>query len=763
MPEAATARRIEVGGRVQGVGFRPFVYRLATELGLAGWVRNEGGRVTIHVEGEPEAVAAFGRRLRLEAPPLARPEAPREVTASPEGAAVFAIEASTAEPTTPPRVPPDQALCRDCRAEIHDPTARRYRYPFTNCTACGPRYTIVDALPWDRANTAMADFPLCPACAAEYADPADRRHHAEALACPACGPRLAWEAEPGAEVTARHEAALAAAVAALRQGAIVAVRGVGGYHLFTDARDAEAIARLRTRKARPGKPLAVLFPATGTDDLDAVRTWLAPDVREADALRRPDRPIVLCRRRPDGLPEELAPGLDEIGALLPYSPLHELLTADFGGPLVATSANVSGEPVLTEPDAVRHRLADVADAFLHHDRPIRRPADDSVVRVIAGRPRCLRLGRGLGPAEIPLPQPLARPSLATGGHLKNAPALGIGQRALLAPHIGDQDAPRARDTLAAVATDLDRLYGIGIERRITDRHPDYGPHRWARDRGDDRPLVTVAHHHAHAAALAAEHPDVTGDWLIFTWDGTGLGPDDTLWGGEALLGRPGRWQRVASLRPFHLPGGERAGREPWRAAAALVWALGEDWDPPAAADPALVRAAWERGVNSPRSSSAGRLFDAAAALLGLATTTSWEGEAAMRLEALATTVGETGAPEPKLDRDADGILRADWAPLVAALRAIDVSAAQRAAAFHAGLAALITAQASAVAKRYAVTAVGLTGGVFQNRLLTESTIARLEAAGFDGRLTETIPGNDGGLALGQLVEAAARDAQGDEP
>jgi hydrogenase maturation protein HypF len=314
-----------------------------------------------------------------------------------------------------------------------------------------------------------------------------------------------------------------------------------------------------------------------------------------------------------------------------------------------------------------------------------------------------------------------------------------------------------------VVADLERLYGIGIERRITDRHPDYGTHRWARDRGDDLPLITVAHHHAHAAALTAEHPDVTGNWLVFTWDGTGLGPDDTLWGGEALLGRPGHWQRVASLRPFHLPGGERAGREPWRAAAALTWALGENRAPPEAENPALVRAAWERGMNSPRSSSAGRLFDAAAVLLGLVTTTSWEGEAAMRLEALAATVDDTAAPEPRLSMDKDGILRADWAPLVAALRAPEIPAARRAATFHAGLAALITAQTAAVAERYAVSAVGMTGGVFQNRLLTEAALIRLEAAGFDGRLTETIPGNDGGLAAGQLVEAAARDPQGDEP
>lgn len=741
------ARRFLLGGRVQGVGFRPFVFRLALTLGLTGTVRNLGGQVSIEVEGRQEALQAFAKALLAQAPPLARPVLLASEATVPRGYRDFAIlESGEADPDI--HLPPDQFCCDDCLRELMDPADRRYRHPFINCTQCGPRYTLIAGLPYDRARTAMADFPLCPACRAEYENPADRRFHAEPLACPVCGPQLTF-VQDGRQ-TAGNEAALAACVTLLRQGGIVAVKGVGGYHLLVAAEDEAAVRRLRARKARPAKPLAVMFP--WEDDLATLRCHLALDAAGEQVLRGPERPILLLpRSRRCGLAPGVAPGLAEVGAFLPYSPLHHLLLSDFGGPLVATSANVSGEPVLTDSAAVEARLARVADAFLHHDRPILRPADDTVRRFIAGRPRPLRLGRGAAPVERTLPWALAVPTLAVGGHLKNTIALAWERRVVISPHIGDLDTPRSREVFAQVIEDLQRLYGVRALRVVRDAHPDYGSSRWARASG--LPEVAVFHHHAHASALAGEWPEVER-WLVFAWDGVGLGADGSLWGGEALLGRPGQWRRAASLRPFRLPGGERAGREPWRSAAALCWTLGLDWSPPGV-DAALPKTGWARGLNAPETSAAGRLFDAAAALLGLIQQASHEGEAPMRLEALAQGPG-TAIALP-LVRDAAGLWRADWAPLVAHLLDPNVPPARRAADFHASLARLIVDQATTLAKETEFDAVGLTGGVFQNRRLTEAAVAGLTASGFTVRLQEALPCNDGGLAFGQVIEAAAQD------
>ncbi|MEO1768041.1 carbamoyltransferase HypF [Thiobacter aerophilum] len=746
-PSVIAARRLFLGGRVQGVGFRPFVFRLATRLGLAGTVQNLNGQVCIEVQGPPQALDVFTAALLTEAPPLAQPELLASEPTAPRALAGFAILASgVAAPDV--HLPPDQFCCDDCLRELTDPSDRRYRYPFINCTQCGPRYTLIAGLPYDRARTAMAAFALCPACHAEYENPLDRRFHAEPLACPSCGPQLRFV--QGSRVVAGNEAALAACVALLRAGGIVAVKGVGGYHLLVAAQDEAAVGRLRQRKRRPTKPFAVMFP--WQSDLTILRRHLRLSSEEEAVLRAPERPILLLARAADcGLADAVAPWLGHVGAFLPYSPLHHLLLGDYGAPVVATSANLSGEPVLTDGKAVAQRLARVADAFLHHDRPILRPADDTVRRFIAGRARPLRLGRGMAPVERVLPTSVVTPTLAVGGHLKNTIALAWDRRVVISPHIGDLDAPRSRDVFGQTIEDLQRLYGVRATRVVCDAHPDYGSSRWARASG--LKCVPVLHHHAHASALAGEWPAV-GHWLVFTWDGVGLGEDGTLWGGEAFLGRPGHWRRVASLRPFRLPGGEAAAREPWRAAAALCWSQGLNWSPPGV-DVAFCRGAWARGINAPETSAAGRLFDAAAALLGLVQHTSYEGEGPMRLEAFAQ--GEGAPVALPLKRDAAGVWRADWAPLLAHLLDARVPPARRAADFHASLARLIVEQTRTIACEAAFEAVGLAGGVFQNRLLAEHAAALLDAAGWPVRLCEALPCNDGGLAFGQIIHVAAND------
>lgn len=796
------ARRLRLAGRVQGVGFRPFVHRLASELGLTGSVQNVGGEVDILVRGSLAAVERFARDVLERAPPLSHPHVVRATevdtvpvpqpqhgffildsavvdrgvgdgaaagpsTAAGAGTAADAStdpHAGTADAHTRIFVPPDSFTCDECLAELADASDRRHRYPFINCTQCGPRYTIIQSLPYDRARTTMSGFALCSSCRREYSSPLDRRFHAEPVACPACGPTVWLEQSGEVGLTARTAAghgksadALAGAVDWLRRGGVLAVKGIGGYHLLCDARSAPAVARLRTRKRRPTKPLAVMFPQSGTDGLQAVRREVILSDEEGNLLLSPARPILLACKRPDStLAPSVAPGLSEFGVLLPYSPLHHLLLGDFGGPLVATSGNVSGEPVLTDVEEARARLREVADASLHHDRPIARPADDSVLRWTFGKARTVRFGRGLAPRELALPWRLPHPALATGGHLKTTVALAWDERVVISPHIGDLGTARARHVFAQVAGDLQRLYGVRAAVVVCDAHPDYATSRWAEETG--LPLTHVLHHAAHASALAAEH-DPDARTLVFTWDGMGLGGDGTLWGGEALLGMPGRWTRVASLRPFRVPGGERAGRSPWRSAAALCWELGRAL-PGERVDP-LVHDAWRRNLNCPRTTSAGRLFDAAAALTLDMRETSYEGEGPMMLQAAAQGAAEEAwrlddALQLPMSRDPHGLLRLDWEPLVGLLLDAGRSAASRAAAFHAALAAAVAAVAEEVRRSTGVEEVGLTGGVFQNTLLTELAQESLSRKGFAVRLAEQVPCNDGGLSYGQIIELAGR-------
>jgi hydrogenase maturation protein HypF len=739
------ARMWLFGGRVQGVGFRPFVYRTARRYEVEGWVRNLAGSVEVLAQGRPEAVASFGNALVHEAPPLAKPRKLADAEVPRESLFGFAILRSSEEGSAHTRVPPDYFACNECLAELRDAGNRRYRYPFINCTQCGPRFTLIHALPYDRASTSMAAFSMCARCADEYADPADRRFHAEPVACPECGPRLLFHSRP--EAYRDGEAALAACVAALREGLVVAVKGIGGYHLMCDATSPAAVSRLRERKVRPHKPLAVMFPVDGDLAMLEAAAELDPVARES--LLDASRPIVLLRKRAgSAIAPDVAPDCSDIGAFLPYSPLHHLLLADLGRPLVATSANLSGEPVLTDNEEVEVRLARVADAFLHHDRPILRPADDSVYRIVLGRARPLRIGRGIAPLEIELPFALPSPILALGGHMKNTVTLAWNRRAVISPHLGDMDAPRSLALLERMASDLQSMHGVRAERIACDAHPGYGTSRLARQWG--LPVSRIFHHRAHASALFAELP-YEGDALVFAWDGSGLGEDGALWGGEALLGRPGAWKRVASWRPFALPGGDRAAREPWRVAAALHWEAGRDWDG-CPEDPGLLRHAWERGLNCPRTSSVGRLFDAASAMVGLTMHSTYEAQAPMALEAACAA----GAESIALPLDCTGdICRTDWEPLLDRLCDARIDVSERAAMFHATLAGALIGQARAIRERSAVSRIGLTGGVFQNRVLCEQVASLAERDGFELLVPREVPLNDAGLSLGQVLESGA--------
>ena len=739
---ADVARLIRLRGHVQGVGFRPFVYRLAVEHGITGHVQNQLGEVEVLARGPQSAIERFQRDLVERAPPLSSPKIATVADSTASAVSGFEIIASEADASAQVFVPPDYFMCGDCKRELGDPDDRRYRYPFINCTQCGPRYTLIESLPYDRPNTSMARFPLCADCEAEYLDPTDRRFHAEPVACPVCGPRA---------IFADAEEPVDAAVTALRAGRIVAVKGIGGFHLVCDARNQDAVARLRERKRRPDKPLAVMFPFAGDDGLAVGRDYVTLSDDEASLLAGPVRPIVLAMSKPDcELAGNVAPGLAEIGVFLPYSPLHQLLLDAFDGPLVATSGNISGEPVLTDDDEATVRLADIADDFLLHDRPIVRPADDPVYRRIGDGLRPLRIGRGCAPREIELPYRQAAPLLAVGGQMKGTVALSWDNRVVVSPHIGEMDSPRSLRVFEQVARDLQALYGVEARHVVCDAHPGYTTHRWAM-RESGLPATTVWHHEAHASAVVAEHGG-GGDWLVFTWDGIGLGRDNTLWGGEALVGRPGAWQRFASLRAFRLPGGERAGREPWRSAAALYWECGMDWaDCP---DPdGIAWNAWQKDINCPTTSAAGRLFDAAAAIVCELPVTSFEAQGPMQLEAMCRE--HRDGPALTLRESPDGVLRTDWKPLLALLGDAGRSRRERAEAFHGSMARTLLDQAKRAREERGLQRVGLGGGVFQNRFLTGQVLAMLQQARFEVFLPSVLPCNDAALSYGQAAEIAA--------
>lgn len=763
----ARAETIRVRGQVQGVGFRPFVWRLARTHGLAGEVSNDAEGVLIHAEGA--ALDAFAAALVTEAPPLARIDAVERAPAEPRGAEIFAIAATTGGPART-RVTPDAAVCAACRAEIADPAARRHRYPFANCTDCGPRFSIVEAVPYDRAATTMRGFAMCAACRAEYEDPADRRFHAQPIACPACGPRARLVA---GDAEARIEAGgdpVEAAARLIREGAIVAVKALGGFHLACDATRETAVARLRLRKRRPGKPFALMAP-----DLATIRRYAAVSDDEAALLAGPAAPVVLLAA--DGttiappiappIAPSVAPGQASLGWMLPMTPLHHLLATAVGRPMVMTSGNRAGEPQAIDDAEARATLGAIADAFLIHDRPIARRLDDSVARVVRHAPRVIRRARGYAPATLPLPPGFeaAPPVLAFGGQFKAALCLTREGQALLTHHLGDLDEPMTADAFARAEADYAALLDHEPAVVACDLHPGYRASLAAEARADALgvPLERVQHHHAHVASAMAEAGWGAGDGPVvgIVLDGLGLGPDGTVWGGEILLADYRGFERLAHLAPVALPGGDAAAREPWRNLLAHLDAagLGEVADRWLAGRPRnALRAAVAKGLNAPLSSSAGRLFDAVAAGVGLAPERqSYEGEAAMLLEAAAVRAdaeagGETGA-YPFAVAGAVISPAPMWRALVADLDA-GAPAGVVAMRFHRGLAATLCTLACDLAAHRGARAVALSGGVFQNATLHGLCLDALDGM----RVLDhaAVPANDGGLALGQAAVAAAR-------
>jgi hydrogenase maturation protein HypF len=594
----------------------------------------------------------------------------------------------------------------------------------------------------------MTDFAMCPTCRVEYEDPDDRRFHAEPIACPECGPRLTYISED--EKIEDTAMAIEACVLALDSGQIVAIKGIGGYHLCCDALNQDAIQHLRVRKQRADKPLAVMFAEQGDDGLNMVRQYLKVNSTEQQQLLEPSRPIVLLEKIANQLPDNLAPNLTEIGAMLPYSPLHHILLKKLGRPMVATSANISGEPVLTDNEESETRLKTITRNFLHHNRRIQRPADDSLVRLNTNKVQRLRIGRGLTPIELTLPVKLSKPVLACGGQMKNTVALAWDDRIVISPHIGDLDSPRSQSVFEQVIADLQNIYQVKAEQLVCDAHQGYSSTRWAKQ--TEVPCSEVFHHYAHASVLAGEYPDVE-NWLVFTWDGVGLGDDGSLWGGEGLYGGPGNWQRLTSWRPFHLPGGDKAARQPWRSAAALCWEAGSNfYDAPD--DIELLQQAWQKRVNTSKSTAVGRLFDAAASLTGICQQASFEGQAPMWLEN-AATLGQAEALVLPVVQNHQGQWQSDWQPLVTYLQDSSRSQRDRARTFHDSVARALVDQARIVRDHYAEFTVGLCGGVFQNRLLTETVFQELTRQDFRVLIPEKIPLNDGGLCYGQIIEFAA--------
>ena len=751
--QPAQARFYVLSGHVQGIGFRPFVYRIAHEYGIHGWVQNRVGQVAIHAEGNFDNLQAFHYKLLNRAPLHSHPVVEQSQVVDAKNYSSFTILASSEDDKEDIRMIPDLPLCEDCLREMNDQEDRRFRYPFINCTQCGPRYTLIRKLPYDRANTTMADFPMCAECETEYRNPLDRRYHAEPVACPQCGPGLYFQQSD--KLVTGNERSLRACVEALRAGKIVAVKGLGGYHLMVDACNDEAVDQLRQRKPRPHKPLAVMM------NEHQLEQHVILNKEKRVLLENEVHPIVLTEKKQNSSMSELiAPQLSEVGVMQPYSPLHHLVLQEFDGPLVATSANISGEPVLTDNTEVVQRLKNVADAYLHHNRNIQRPADDAVYRIIYGKPRVMRLGRGNAPLEITLPKNIEKPMLAVGGHMKNTVAIAWENRIVVSPHIGEMDALRSQKVFQQVIEDLQALYRVKPKILVCDAHPQYFTTQYAVDKVAQQSgleLQKVFHHHAHAACLPAEYPDAKR-WLVFTWDGTGYGEDQTIWGGEALLGNAGNWERVASMRPFYLPGGDKAAREPWRSAAALCWETHASYQP-AIMDLDIAQYAWESKVHCPQSSSAGRMFDAAAALLGLLDKTSFEGQAPMWLEALAEN-GEAEGLSLEMDRDEKGVWRTDWQWLIEVLMDASIPKQNRARCFHETMALTLLHQAIQIREEHGYFAVGLSGGVFQNKLLTNIVVSLLRRHDFQVYMPTRVPVNDGGLCFGQIVEAqAAREAK----
>jgi hydrogenase maturation protein HypF len=750
-PEPLRAK-ITVHGAVQGVGFRPFVYRLATELRLCGWVLNSSQGVFIEVEGPLDLVQLFLARLEKEKPPLAIIQSLESSFLDVAGYEGFEIRYSDHTGPKTALILPDIAICADCLREIFDPANRRYRYPFTNCTNCGPRFSIIEELPYDRPNTSMRRFKQCPECETEYHDPLNRRFHAQPNACSKCGPHLElWD--KSRNVLASEDVALVKAVELITQGKIVALKGIGGFQLICTAREDEVVIQLRQRKRREGKPFAVMYPALEQVSRDCVVSGL-----EERLLRSPESPIVLLMRQSgeSAIAPTVAPGSRTLGVMLPYTPLHQLLMRELGFPVVATSGNLANEPICIDEIEALDRLKDIADYFLVHDRPIVRHVDDSIARIVCNREMVLRRARGYAPLPVRMKEPL--PSvLAVGAHLKNTVALNVGRDVFISQHIGDLETTMALAAFHRTVADLPKLYDTQPELVACDLHPDYISTKYAI--GTHRTVERVQHHWAHVLACMAENeldPPVLG----VSWDGTGYGTDGTIWGGEFLVPDEDSFQRVAYFRQFRLPGGEMAVKEPRRTALAIlfeIWGqdgLEDEGLAPVAqfskTERGLIRQMLAKGISAPVTSSAGRLFDAVASLLGIRQVVTFEGQAAMELESVIGSEVTEVYPF-KLSNAVPQIV--DWAPMISEIL-IDlqrgISPGVISAKFHNTLADIVVE----VARQVVTPKIVLTGGCFQNRYLLERAVQRLSQAGFKPYWHQRVPANDGGIALGQIAAAA---------
>jgi hydrogenase maturation protein HypF len=744
------ARRLILAGGVQGLGVRPSIYRLANELDLNGTVRNSPRGVEIEVEGPRAQVALFEYRLPNVLPVEACVSHIASAIASPAGRASFAIVNESTQGPLVTRVPADRAVCSECLREISEPGDRRRDYPFTSCTLCGPRYTVIRAMPFERGDTAMDNFPLCEDCRREFRRPRDRRFHAQTIACPRCGPAIRSRIA-GRKSELHGVEAVKEAVRYLAAGKIVALRGLGGYQLLVDATNETAVERLRERKGRRAKPLAVMVKST-----DVAERLADLNETELACLANSTGAIVLARARSNNcLATAVKPYLDTIGLMLPTTPLHALVAESFGSPLVCTSANGEGNPLQYEEEAANQQLAAVCDVLIHHNREIVRPIDDSVVRYIANRPVMMRLARGMAPLSLELPA--MSPTISLGGFLKAAAAWSNGNQAVLGPHIGDQQSLASRERFVAHLADMQQLYRFRPELLVHDMHPEYFSTQWAQAQGI--PTLAVQHHHAHVAAGMLEHGWLDRTVLGVAWDGTGYGTDGTIWGGEFLVCTSSGFKRVARMRPFSLPGGEAAIREPWRIAVSICSQLKTHVDvskwPGWKVSPEIVESVTQivdRPQLSPATSSAGRLMDAAAALILGIDRADFDGQAAMRLEAAADRTASSCYPFPPSD---ERLAELDWRPLFVLMlddqrRGTDPR--KIAMRFHRSLAQGIVL----ICRRWNALPIVLSGGVFQNKLLTELIVEMMDGDSQPLGLPGIIPPNDGGLAAGQLAIAAAK-------
>lgn len=754
--------RIHIRGIVQGVGFRPFVYGLAKRYGLLGWVRNTSRGVEIEVDGSPEHLQSFVQALQEETPLLAQIDSFKREDIPAMGFEGFEILASHPEPGAYQPISADVSLCADCRSELFDPSDRRYRYPFINCTNCGPRFTIIKDIPYDRPYTTMAPFEMCPACRQEYEDPLDRRYHAQPVACPDCGPRIWLEIE-GEQVTS-GEQALQEARKMLREGLILGIKGLGGFHLACDATNKRAVATLRQRKLRVDKPFALMAA-----NMDMIKAEVAVSLAEERQLTSRQRPIVILQRKPGGsVAKEAAPGQKTLGFMLPYTPLHELLVepaAGFPTALVMTSGNLSEEPIATDNEEARQRLEAIADGFIMHDREIETRCDDSVVRIYKDEIYPLRRARGYAPTPLQLDWELGE-ILAAGAELKNTFCLVRGPYAFLSHHIGDMENYETLEAYENGIKHYERLFRVSPELIAYDLHPNYMPTRYALDRAEREGIdaIGVQHHHAHIAACMAEHALEPGSQVIgLAFDGTGYGTDGTIWGGEVLIGGYADFERPYHLSPFRLPGGDLAVKEPWRVALSLLSEIGltEGFELPVfksidAKHMEVVLKQVENGVNAPLTTSMGRLFDAVAALAGVRERVNYEAQAAIELEAFVDPA-EKGHYPIRLKH---GLI--DHGPLMHSIVEdlfAGVGPGVVAAKFHQGIVELVSQLCHSLKEELGLDTVVLSGGVWQNMILLERTVGRLQMDGFQVLWHRRVPANDGGLALGQAVIAAAQQGK----